>query len=91
MDAAVTYPSDGTVPYPSMILKRAIELFVEPWDVVPGEDASDEEWDAAFEAHWRKIDARKKAAAQAWEEASWDRNADWMQMTCLPYRIVDRM
>lgn len=64
---------------PVLIIKRAIELFVEPWDTVPADDASDEEWDAAFEAHCRKIDARK-AAGGAWKpdwllqiEKEWER------------------
>ena len=45
----------------NLITRRAIELFIEPMDVTPAEDATDEEWDAAFDAHCRKTAARKAA------------------------------
>lgn len=37
---------------------------MEPWDYVPADDATDEEWDAALKDHLHKLKARKEAGGK---------------------------
>jgi hypothetical protein len=53
------------------ITRHAIELFVEPWDIVPADNAPDEEWDAAFQAHYRKVTVGKAEGKE--------RKSDWLR------------